>query len=91
MKKQPFTLLLLASIVILSGTMASANIYFAGSQKITALATSKTQSQKTAIEKISTYSSFAIPPKPIAFVLYGLGGIPLAAHLLRRRKNIMTL
>lgn len=30
-------------------------------------------------------SSITIAPEPIEFILYGLGGIPLAFHLLRRK------
>jgi len=29
---------------------------------------------------------FIITPEPMAMLLYGLGGLPIAAHLLRRRK-----
>ncbi len=32
--------------------------------------------------------SFVVTPEPMAMVLYGIGGLPLAAHFLRRRKQI---
>lgn len=35
---------------------------------------------------IST-ASFVVTPEPMAFLLYGIGGLPLAAHFIRRRKK----
>lgn len=32
-------------------------------------------------------SSFIVAPEPIALLLYGLGGLPLVAHFLIRRKK----
>lgn len=32
--------------------------------------------------------SFVVTPEPMAMVLYGIGGLPLAAHFLRRRKVV---
>ncbi|NTV30088.1 MAG: hypothetical protein HGA80_08425 [Candidatus Omnitrophica bacterium] len=33
-------------------------------------------------------TSFVVTPEPMSMVLYGMGGLPLAAHFLRRRKQI---
>ncbi|NTV29158.1 MAG: hypothetical protein HGA80_03650 [Candidatus Omnitrophica bacterium] len=33
-------------------------------------------------------ASFVVTPEPISMVLYGMGGLPLAAHFLRRRKQL---
>jgi len=32
-------------------------------------------------------ASFVVTPEPVSLLLYGLGGLPIAAHLIRRRKT----
>jgi len=33
-------------------------------------------------------ASFVVTPEPVSLLLYGLGGLPLAAHLTRRKKTV---